>query len=506
MTHETLRPARALAHPAWWVALGVLAVNDHLLKGTAVLPQPVIGKLSDFAGLLVAPALLAALLRLRRPGAVAAAHLATAAVFALINLSPAAAAAFEGLMAHTPWPWAIYVDPTDLLALPMVALSWALFVPWMVRPIAVAPALQRGAAIVGGWACVATSPPPEPPIVEPPVPGPTTFPDVSDRLMYANDRASTVLLRVRPLRPEVELDCAAVAEDPGARLSPELFGPAVAWELAPGRALGLLQANPAGTAPRSGCDAWRVDGAGVAGRVVFVPQGTWPVTPLSTSAAAVPAVRRLAITELGWGEHLALFELPRSAPELPSPECRLPAVGAGMDWTSPPGEAVTVLSKAVSPDGCNRLLVDVEGWQEPWYLCLGGEPLPFDEGARLQVALLNEGLQITDERTRLTLLRGAELGTRFVVNDVRDEEGCLATVDRCGQWREPIELRVTERATELAHWLGTGDRVELDTATVRVVRAERLVVNDPTCSRPTTGLEPGVSHALELVITEDLQE
>ena len=40
MTHETLRPARALAHPAWWVALGVLAVNSgegmamRRIKGT----------------------------------------------------------------------------------------------------------------------------------------------------------------------------------------------------------------------------------------------------------------------------------------------------------------------------------------------------------------------------------------------------------------------------------------------------------------------------------------
>jgi hypothetical protein len=41
------------------LAIGILAVNDHLLKG--VVPGLVTGKLSDAAGLLVAPPLLAVL-------------------------------------------------------------------------------------------------------------------------------------------------------------------------------------------------------------------------------------------------------------------------------------------------------------------------------------------------------------------------------------------------------------------------------------------------------------
>lgn len=42
---------------AWWVALSVLALNDHVLKGSGLLPGVVTGKLSDFAGLIVAPIL-----------------------------------------------------------------------------------------------------------------------------------------------------------------------------------------------------------------------------------------------------------------------------------------------------------------------------------------------------------------------------------------------------------------------------------------------------------------
>ena len=77
---DSLRASRALAHPVWWVALAALLVNDHVFKGTHALPPVLIGKLSDFAGLLVAPVLLAALLRLRSQRAIALAHLATALV------------------------------------------------------------------------------------------------------------------------------------------------------------------------------------------------------------------------------------------------------------------------------------------------------------------------------------------------------------------------------------------------------------------------------------------
>jgi hypothetical protein len=43
----------------WWVALGVLLINDHVLKVVGVLPGWLTGKLSDVAGLIVAPVLAA---------------------------------------------------------------------------------------------------------------------------------------------------------------------------------------------------------------------------------------------------------------------------------------------------------------------------------------------------------------------------------------------------------------------------------------------------------------
>jgi hypothetical protein len=134
-------PAGELLAPIPLAALVLLAVNDHLLKGSGALPGWMTGKLSDLAGLLFFPLLCTALLDLAllvaaRLGApvdftlrrwkLAAACAGSAALFTAIKLSPAAAGALERLLAAAGIPSRIVSDPTDLLALPMVALAYYL--------------------------------------------------------------------------------------------------------------------------------------------------------------------------------------------------------------------------------------------------------------------------------------------------------------------------------------------------------------------------------------------
>src|SRR5262249_269111 len=108
-----------LLHPAPLAAVALLAVNDHLLKGSGLLPGWLTGKLSDFAGMFFFPILLVAAARgaLRiaagrdvedRRALAASAALATGVVFTLLKLS----APFNAWMtAH----WGVNVmDPTDL--------------------------------------------------------------------------------------------------------------------------------------------------------------------------------------------------------------------------------------------------------------------------------------------------------------------------------------------------------------------------------------------------------
>ena len=67
-----LEPWRALRHPLWWMALVLLLANDHVPTGAGLLPAALTGKLSDVAGLVVAPALLATILGARRTGSASA--------------------------------------------------------------------------------------------------------------------------------------------------------------------------------------------------------------------------------------------------------------------------------------------------------------------------------------------------------------------------------------------------------------------------------------------------
>ncbi len=56
-------PSQSILSPLWIFALGVLIFNDHFLK--AAWGNVLTGKLSDFAGLFLAPVLLAFILRVK---------------------------------------------------------------------------------------------------------------------------------------------------------------------------------------------------------------------------------------------------------------------------------------------------------------------------------------------------------------------------------------------------------------------------------------------------------
>ena len=127
---RTSPPLGEFFHPLPLAALVVLGLNDHLFKGAGWLPGWLTGKLSDFAGLLFFPLLLTAggdtlwwLLRrgdwsLRR-WKLALAIAVTAAGFAALKLSPAAAAAMDGVLGGM-----TVADPTDLLALASLGVAW----------------------------------------------------------------------------------------------------------------------------------------------------------------------------------------------------------------------------------------------------------------------------------------------------------------------------------------------------------------------------------------------
>ncbi|TYB47077.1 hypothetical protein FXF51_59215 [Nonomuraea sp. PA05] len=141
----------------------VLLVNDHLLK--QAWPGFVTGKLSDVAGLVVAPAMLALLFRRR---ADLTATVLTGVLFTAVKTTETGAEAASYAWTLVAGPSRVLADPTDLLALPALALAW-----WVRRSTLDRPSSARWRIIVTTPLAVlavaatgAAAPPPSAEIVE----------------------------------------------------------------------------------------------------------------------------------------------------------------------------------------------------------------------------------------------------------------------------------------------------------------------------------------------------
>ena len=126
--------------------MGVLAVNDHVLKGAGLVPGWVTGKLSDLAGLFFFPLLLTALwdtasfalvrttraridFSLRR-AKLALAMAVTLALFVPLKLPGQLSATwievYTATLGRVGFPSRVWQDPTDLFALIMLWPAWRL--------------------------------------------------------------------------------------------------------------------------------------------------------------------------------------------------------------------------------------------------------------------------------------------------------------------------------------------------------------------------------------------
>ncbi len=162
MSRARLDPARALAHPVFLLALSLLVLNDRCLKGAGLLPALATGKLSDVAGMFVAPALLAWLARTESRRGFALAHLVVGVGFTVMELLPAAGAAADALLSPLGIRWIATSDLGDLAVLPLLLGSFV----WSCRaadPKTLGPrAGARPVGLVALLACIGSADPPEP--------------------------------------------------------------------------------------------------------------------------------------------------------------------------------------------------------------------------------------------------------------------------------------------------------------------------------------------------------
>ena len=354
-----LRPELALTTASWVTALILLALNDHVLKQSGQLPGWFTGKLSDFAGLYVAPALLATLLRVQTRRALLACHLAVGAVFAATNLDPRAAALAAFGMRLFGFEWRIVTDAPDLIALPALIASQL----WLGRHMARAlprfqprllPAARWALAGAGLFLCMATSDDD----------GPFSDTIGTQGPHLHNSSEETIVVLVQPLKSTVQLDCDVIGQEPAQRLPDAAFAPAFAYRLRPHENVGLGQS----LALPGRCNAARIGGADLTPALVF-----WRST--DNLASFVPRSYRgradyqpgAVVIEFADGEHTGyksiegdyVFALRRARPEI-GKTCALPVEGA----RTAVSEELPVLGRArlrsveAGPDGCVALRLE----------------------------------------------------------------------------------------------------------------------------------------------------
>jgi hypothetical protein len=503
-TDPALRPERALLHPLWLVALAVLVLNDHALKGAGILPGALTGKLSDVAGLVVAPALLATLVRVRGPRGWVLAHVAVGLVFSAIQLSAAAAMAWSEAMAAVGFPWVITRDPTDLLTLPALALS-AVALRGAVRRSTPGSA-RRGAEVIaagtGLLCCAATSRPPTEPF---------RWPIWTDVYVH-NAGDAPLVVRMRELSPSVDLDCHAVASDPGRLLTEPLFGTSQSFLLEADQNFGLrINDRWDDSSVTRDCYAVLLDVDGLPPAVAFWMHGSVPRHEVPAEGDEDGEPRgRIALVPSGNPDSLGryeamgddvLFVVPAAAPPVAG-ACAPQSDGGRITWSEPPSGSWELLSSARGYDGCYALDLGRRGAddaivrQERWYLCAPLPDLTIAAGRMVEAIQLSEGsvlLRTVDELADQPVVEvQASRGDRFPA--FHGVQVAAVPEFECG-YAVGLACGTVTRATSVTaggdtfgvFQLAPGELRSLTSETgaqltVALAHAEERVVLDPDCA------------------------
>ena len=496
---------RALLHPVWLATVATLAINDHLLKGSDLLPGWFTGKLSDVVGLFAAPLLLAVLVRASSRRTWVIAHVAIGLVFSAIQLSSQAADAWSALMGMVGFPWAITSDPTDLLALPALLASYA----WTPRLAQTRPSASHAGelavASAGVLACVATSPATEGPF----------YSSFSTDTYLHNANAYDIVLRIRPLAPTAIIDCDLAEEDPAGYLRDGLFGEASAWTLAPDATMPVIESWERGA---HACHAVWIDADNLAPSIIFWREGQLPVDWVE-GTGITPETRgwiSVAYDDEGRGEYETEEELVFPISALPivdeADACTPTGPESRLAWGSVPTGEWRLGTAAEGPDGCVQLDLrtgfedELDQTGKLWELCLPSGAFPFDEGDTLKMRQLalgagNEAAELIrldpltgEAGTTMVVWRGNASGSVFGMQPiVTPELACDAIAeDTCGTVRQVATVSVAGGGFETAQLPSSPEssvvtRSDAHQLELFLVHASSRLITNPECSDEELG-------------------
>lgn len=490
---------------AWWVALVVLVSNDHFLKHVNLLPEVLTGKLSDFAGLVVAPVLVVFALRLRRIETRFVAFALVGGVFAAIKLSVPAALLLEQLTAQIGFGWTILVDPTDLIALAALPFAWRMLTPTSHYDRVPTLAMTRAGIVLGGVACLASG-------------GPFNY---STAAWLHNRTEEPIVVRVRAV--DATLDCDALRGRETRALGPDAFGEVTVYDVAAdevlpltGRALarpGSIEASqgPVQTQPVR-CEAALVQIDDEPFQLVFWDELTTISVPrtLEDPDDDMDLSGRILVddeddqryVEVGAGLLVAPIEDPIEPSACP------PALFDRFEWTALrdriDDEIVDII---VGSDGC--LGIDFAQQPDRLYLCVPVDEFPLEPGMSVRVEEQDAPRTIVFETNEYPRIRVAVWNAVDVLNHPL-LDGKVAALDcagdrhECGSYTVPASFELPLGLRVIA---GSGadlpDFGEPESVRVVVGRAESVVVGAADCE-PSRAVAGGVADVM--VVRKEIEE
>lgn len=510
-------PRHGVRQPAWWAALALLVLNDHALKGAHVLPGFLTGKLSDFAGLVVAPVLAVAVLRARSRDARLAVFALVACAFAAIKTSPAMSDLYVRALGALGITARNVCDATDLLALAILPFAWSLTLAR--KPSSpgrekgdrgVRSWLDRAGVALGGVACMATS--------QPNPPGVASW---NTDAFVVNRTGAPIDLRIRWV--SAAMDCTRVGRDPAAILRREMFSAQpVTFRIDPSETFpldriaaamaGAGAGTPSQMTARS-CDAVLLQADGLPTTGVFWLGGTAQRVPVTLTEGETTSA--LAVTlEASNAELSATVTRSNIRAFMLATEARVCATSAtryevGEDLFS--NTAITgsgrLNVRAIDrlPDGCTRLEGDdMQGNTRRVYVCVPPEAMPFAVGEVLNIdrGQIYSGRVYTFDsgRRRLRVFSSVVWSSRAMFDNVAISFGASPTCGThatCGAYAERHNLLIEGVSAPLS----AGSSMSVGRATVYLGRAERVAVAPDACTNEYRETGP----IADLAIVTELQ-
>lgn len=485
--NNAFRPERALVHPLWVGALWILILNDQVLKGSKILPGWLTGKLSDFAGFLIFPTLVAVLLRARRRSDLLLCHAAAAALLLLLELSPG----FCGLLAAT-FGWRLWPDPTDLVALVSIVVSWLVLAPRASRPLAERRLTSRGLLLTGCLACAATSsaPPPR---------------ELSSSVILHNRSGRDLEVQIAAPRDGMTFDCALALRAPETLFRPEHFTAQDHIRLVSGDLLPVDHAlNDRSFATLRTCQVRLLSVEGNADRlVVWDPNVLQPRSYSQERSIEQPNLPPEATIVLAdttgqvQGPASLVRPGPSSLPPIPTGVCALADPAQDPAWSQSATDGRWVLkSYSGGSDGCTVATLNASGFGDR-RVTLCSDPLPISMPFRLGDVL---NISHPGGADRLQLERISDQTAVLLVRRTRTAittGKCEPATQRCGSALGGYAQVDTLAGTTLP--LARGELVTLRgrgwVVDVAMLRAEQGVLAESSCTDGTS-LEGTTSYVL----------